>query len=72
MSEGCGRPDASMSYVMLFNIMHIEDPVSLLREAFKVVRVGGIVGVIHWRHDIEPPGGAARNPAPTGPMSSMG
>ncbi len=24
--EGCGRPNASMSYVMLFNILHIEDP----------------------------------------------
>jgi SAM-dependent methyltransferase len=70
--EGCGRPDASMSYVMLFNIMHIEDPVSLLREAFRVVRVGEIVGVIHWRHDIQTPGAAARNPAPTGPVSSMG
>jgi SAM-dependent methyltransferase len=57
VSEGCGRPDESMGYVMLFNILHIEDPVSLLREAFRVVRVGGIVGVIHWRHDIETPRG---------------
>jgi SAM-dependent methyltransferase len=42
VSEGCGRPDESMSYVMLFNILHIEDPVSLLREALRVVRVGGL------------------------------
>jgi hypothetical protein len=26
VSEGCGRPDASVSFVMLFNILHIEDP----------------------------------------------
>jgi ubiquinone/menaquinone biosynthesis C-methylase UbiE len=57
VSEGCGRPDNSMSYAMLFNILHIEDPVSLLREAFRVVHAGGIVSVIHWRHDIETPRG---------------
>jgi SAM-dependent methyltransferase len=57
VSEGCGRPDQSASYVMLFNILHIEDPVGLLREAFRVARAGAIVGVIHWRHDIETPRG---------------
>jgi SAM-dependent methyltransferase len=57
VSEGCGRPDKSVGYVMLFNILHIEDPVALLREASRVVRVGGVVGVIHWRHDIETPRG---------------
>jgi SAM-dependent methyltransferase len=57
VTEGCGRPDASVIYVMLFNILHIEDPVSLLREAHRVLRVGGIVGVIHWRKDIETPRG---------------
>jgi ubiquinone/menaquinone biosynthesis C-methylase UbiE len=57
VSEGIGRPDASASYVMLFNILHIEDPVSLLREAFRVLCVGGFLGVLHWRHDIETPRG---------------
>ena len=55
--DGCGRPDASVSFVMLFNILHIEDPMSLLREARRVLRVGGIAGVIHWRRDIETPRG---------------
>jgi ubiquinone/menaquinone biosynthesis C-methylase UbiE len=57
VSEGIGRADASASYVMLFNILHIEDPVSLLREAFRVLCVGGFLGVLHWRHDIETPRG---------------
>jgi ubiquinone/menaquinone biosynthesis C-methylase UbiE len=57
VSAGCGRPDNSMSHVMLFNILHIEDPVGLLREAFRVVRTGGTVGVLHWRCDIETPRG---------------
>jgi SAM-dependent methyltransferase len=60
ISEGCERPNESASFVMLFNILHIEDPVSLLREAHRVLRAGGIVGVIHWRHDIETP----RGPSP--------
>jgi ubiquinone/menaquinone biosynthesis C-methylase UbiE len=57
VTEGCGRPDASATFVMLFNILHIEDPISLLREAHRVLRAGGIVGVIHWRKDVETPRG---------------
>jgi SAM-dependent methyltransferase len=56
-TDGFDRPDESVSYVMLFNILHIEDPVSLLREAFRIVRAVGTVGVLHWRHDIETPRG---------------
>ncbi len=60
VSEGCGRPDGSATFVMLFNILHIEDPTSLLREAHRVLQLGGTVGVIHWRQDIETP----RGPSP--------
>lgn len=57
VSEGCGRPDSSVSFVMLFNILHIEDPMILLCEAHRVLRGGGVAGVIHWRHDIATPRG---------------
>lgn len=57
VADGCGRPDASVSFVMLFNILHIENPLSLMREARRVLRNGGLAGVIHWRHDIETPRG---------------
>ena len=57
VADGCGRPDSSASFVMLFNILHIEDPVSLLREAWRVLRLGGSAGVIHWRSDPDTPRG---------------
>jgi SAM-dependent methyltransferase len=53
LAGGCGRPHESASFVILFNILHIEDPVRLLREAHSVLRVGGVAGIVHWRHDIE-------------------
>src|SRR4051812_45661222 len=57
IGEGCGRPDSSIDYAMLFNILHVEDPIGLLREAFRVLVPGGKVGIIHWRSDLETPRG---------------
>jgi SAM-dependent methyltransferase len=57
VAQGCGREPQSSSFVMLFNILHIEDPVALLRESSRVLRPGGLVGVIHWNHDIRTPRG---------------
>jgi ubiquinone/menaquinone biosynthesis C-methylase UbiE len=57
LSDGCGRPDASVGFLMLFNILHIDHPLSLLREVHRVLRIGGVAGVIHWRRDIETPRG---------------
>lgn len=55
--EGCGRPDSTASFVMLFNLLHIENPVALLREARRVLRPGGTVGVTHWKVDPSTPRG---------------
>jgi SAM-dependent methyltransferase len=56
-AQGCGREDASVGLVLLFNILHIEDPVSLLQEAKRVLRPEGMVGVIHWNYDARTPRG---------------
>ena len=55
--SGCGRPDGSVDYAMLFNILHIEDPIGLLKEARRVLAPGGKAGIIHWRNDLETPRG---------------
>jgi SAM-dependent methyltransferase len=57
LAGGTGLPDESVGYAMVFNILHAEDPVSLLREAHRVLRPGGKVGVIHWVYDAATPRG---------------
>jgi SAM-dependent methyltransferase len=57
VGEGPGLPDASVDYAMLFNILHAEDPVGLLREARRVMRPDGKVAVTCWVYDAATPGG---------------
>ncbi|MCZ7648616.1 MAG: class I SAM-dependent methyltransferase [Planctomycetota bacterium] len=65
MSGGTGRPDASVDYAMLFNLLHVEGPVELLREARRILAPGGRLGVIHWRADVETPRGPPLGIRPT-------
>ena len=57
VADGCGRPAGSCGYAMLFNILHVEDPVGLLREALRALAPGGRAGAIHWKHDPGTPRG---------------
>jgi SAM-dependent methyltransferase len=57
VADGTGIPAESASLALLFNILHIEDAVSLLREARRVLRPGSSVAVIHWNHDARTPRG---------------
>lgn len=57
MTHGSGRPAGSASLAILFNILHIEEPADLLREARRILHAGGSAAVIHWRHDIDTPRG---------------
>jgi SAM-dependent methyltransferase len=57
VTAGCGQDSQSAGFVLLFNILHIEDPHSLLLEAHRVLRSDGMVGVIHWNYDARTPRG---------------
>jgi SAM-dependent methyltransferase len=59
IAHGCGREPQSAGLALLFNILHIEDPVGLLKEARRVLHPAGLIGVIHWRHDARTPRGPA-------------
>lgn len=57
LADGSGLSDESVDYVMLFNILHLETPEVLLREANRVLRSGGKLGIIHWNYDSSTPRG---------------
>jgi ubiquinone/menaquinone biosynthesis C-methylase UbiE len=57
LQYGTGLKDGSVDYVMLFNILHTEDPVALLREAHRNLSANGKAGIIHWNHDPKTPRG---------------
>lgn len=57
VEQGTGVPEGSQGYAMVFNLLHIEDPLALLRESYRTLQPGGILSVIHWRRDIETPRG---------------
>ncbi|MCC5875424.1 MAG: class I SAM-dependent methyltransferase [Candidatus Sumerlaeia bacterium] len=65
MTAGSLIPDASVDAVLLFNILHTEDPVSLLREAHRILRTGGMTLVTHWSTDKQTPRGPSLEIRPT-------
>ncbi len=56
-ADGFGGVEGSKDACLLFNILHCGEPVKLLAEGARVVRPGGAVLVIHWRHDPATPRG---------------
>lgn len=62
--DGTGLPDASVQYVMLFNILHAECPDALLRESHRILAPGGKLGIIHWNHDPTTPRGPSMDIRP--------
>ena len=57
VSKGSGLEKESVDYVMLFNILHTDKPERLLREAYRILRDGGKLGIIHWNYDSTTPRG---------------
>lgn len=65
VADGTGLPDANADYAMLFNILHAEHPEGLLAEAFRVLRPGGVLGIMHWRPSPDTPRGPPMHMRPT-------
>jgi SAM-dependent methyltransferase len=65
MEAGTGLASGSVDHVMAYNILHIEEPHKLLTEAFRILRPGGAISIIHWRTDIATPRGPALDIRPT-------
>lgn len=57
MAKGTGLKAESVDYVMLFNILHIDNPEIMLREAWRILKPTGKLGVIHWNYDPSTPRG---------------
>jgi ubiquinone/menaquinone biosynthesis C-methylase UbiE len=57
VSDGSGLSDASVNYVFLFNILHIEKTEVLLKESYRILKLGGKVGIVHWNYDPTTPRG---------------
>lgn len=63
VAHGKGVDSGSQAHTMICNLLHLEQPISLLREAYWTLQDGGVLSVIHWRSDI---------PTPRGPLLEIG
>ncbi len=57
ISQTTGLGNNSVDYVMLFNILHHDNPDDFFHEACRILKLNGKIGIIHWRSDIITPRG---------------
>jgi SAM-dependent methyltransferase len=57
VADSFGPAVNAVDAVLLFNILHAEAPIDMLRAAAGIVRPGGRVLAIHWRSDVPTPRG---------------
>ncbi len=64
VDTGYGMRNESVDACLLFNILHGEQPLRMLNFSADVVRLGGFILVIHWRHDPATPRGPSMDIRP--------
>ena len=57
VASGTGLEPESQSHAMIYNLLHIENPCGLIKEARRVLHPSGRLSVIHWRSDVPTPRG---------------
>ena len=65
VAEGAGVETGSQAHAMIFNLLHLAQPVTLLREAYRTLQPDGVLSVMHWRSDIPTPRGPPLKMRPT-------
>lgn len=71
--NGTGLPSESIDHAMVYNLLHLEDPVRLLHETYRILRPGGY----SFNHPLEvrsidAAGAVDGNPSATGTMQGLG
>lgn len=51
-----GKYSGNIDYITLFNILHCEQPLDLLKSVYHIVNSTGKIGVIHWKYENTPRG----------------
>lgn len=64
VADGSGLADGSVDFVMLFNILHADERLAMLQEAWRVTAAGGKLAVIHWNYDPGTPRGPSMSIRP--------
>jgi ubiquinone/menaquinone biosynthesis C-methylase UbiE len=65
VGHGSGLSTGTQQHAMIFNLLHLEQPVALLQEAHRILQQGGELSVMHWRSDIPTPRGPSLSIRPT-------
>ncbi|MFP5275520.1 MAG: class I SAM-dependent methyltransferase [Acidobacteriota bacterium] len=54
-ADATGLPGASCDLVFMANVWHeFDDRVAVVKEAQRILRAGGRIGILDWRPDVEP------------------
>jgi ubiquinone/menaquinone biosynthesis C-methylase UbiE len=64
IAHGTGLPAESVEHAMVYNLLHIEEPVRLLEEAYRILKPGGMLSIIHWKYDVTTPRGPSMDIRP--------
>ncbi len=65
IQNGTGLIDESATHVMIYNLLHLENPAALLKQAYQLLKPNGVLSIMHWRSDFKTPRGPSLEIRPT-------